>query len=245
MSDRGFAGHELLIEDRVVIGQKVPFRLDEFRLGGIQCFLVGGVHRFSHCQERRRHEPAIGREHRLLALYIVGRRQQVVPARRLGLDQIRAVADAGGTPCVRNGEFVAGVVLQLHRFRVKVFDVLNFSVVDLRRQSELVQGFRERRGHEQHIIALAAACRDLAHDFFIGGVDGKLGFNSGIGLEAVKQILGHIPVPVRDDEFLSRLRLPGKRYSHDRERKLRRSLQRFHALFSLIIITNFVWLYRL
>ena len=70
------------------------------------------------------------------------------------------------------------------------------------RQAELVQRLGEGRGDEEHVIAFAAGGRDLAHDFFVGGVHGDLEVNAGRGLELLGNVLGHVAVPVGNHQLV-------------------------------------------
>ncbi len=74
-------------------------------------------------------------------------------------------------------------------------------MVEIGGEAQLVQRFAELAGDEQHVIALAARGHDLAHDFFIGGMDGHFGLDAGFLGEILQQILRHIAVPIGDDDL--------------------------------------------
>ena len=92
-------------------------------------------------------------------------------------------------------------MLQLARFRIEIGEVGNLGVVDGSQQAELVQRLGEGRGDEQHIEALAAGGRHLAHDLFIGGMDGDFEVDAGFGLEFLGHVLGHVAVPIGDHDL--------------------------------------------
>ena len=89
-------------------------------------------------------------------------------------------------------------------------------MIKLGDQPELVEHFGEGRGYEHHVVALAAARRELAHDFFVGCLNGDFGLYPGFGREFGKKIFGHVVVEVRDDDFFSRCRLADGRDSRER-----------------------------
>ena len=103
-------------------------------------------------------------------------------------------------------------------------------MIDGRQQAKLVQRLGERRGDEKHVIAFAAAGRHLAHDFFVGGVHGDLEIDAGGGLEFLRHVLGHVAIPVGDDEFF---RLGHGNAGHERKRAASykcRNMLEFHDI---------------
>ena len=92
-------------------------------------------------------------------------------------------------------------MLQLGCFGVEIGKIGNLGRINRGQQVELVQCLGKRRGDEQHVEAFAARGRNLAHDFFIGGMDGDFEINAGFGLELLGNVLGHVAVPIGNHEF--------------------------------------------
>ncbi|MCY1179078.1 hypothetical protein D9M73_194580 [compost metagenome] len=80
-------------------------------------------------------------------------------------------------------------------FGVEVFQVGDFDRIDVRQQSLLVQDFGERRGDEHHVIPFATGGHQLAHDFFVGGVQRLVDVHTAGSLELLQRIRGHVAVP--------------------------------------------------
>ena len=90
---------------------------------------------------------------------------------------------------------VARVVFQVGGFGIEVFEVGDLDRIDVGQQPLLVQDFGERRGDEHHVIPFTARRHQLAHDFFVGGVQGLVDDNAAGRLELVQRIRGHVAVP--------------------------------------------------
>ena len=148
------------------------------------------------------HQPAVGGEHGGFACDVGGWCEQVGPAVWCAFDQIGAITQAGGAPSVGHRESVAGIVAEFVGFGVEIFQVGNFSGVDGGEHAELVQSFGKGRRYEEHVEAFAAGGRNLAHDFFIGGVNCDFEINACGGFELLADVFGHIAIPVRHDDFL-------------------------------------------
>ncbi len=220
MDQRGLARNQLGIEGGVVIGEQVLLRRDQQVLGLREFVGIGAVDRIAERLEAGGHQPAVGREHGDLALELVGRLQQIVPAGRRGLHQVAAIAEAGGAPGVRHRMLVARIVGQLLRFLEQVGEVRQLAVVELRDQAEVGQRLDERAGREHDVVALAAAGRHLAHHVFIVDLDRPLGLDAGFLGEVGQQIFRPIGVPLRyDDLFLRQRRTGAERAHHDRQRR--------------------------
>ncbi len=82
LDQRRLARDQLRVEGGVVIGEQRLLGLDQQRLGLGDLVLLDGVDRIAEREQRRHHQPAIGRQHGGLALDVVGRLQQIVPAGR-------------------------------------------------------------------------------------------------------------------------------------------------------------------
>ena len=202
MDQGGLARHQLGVEGGVIIGQQVLLGRDQQVLGLGQLVRVGAVDRVAERFQTRRHQPAVGRQHRDLALEIVRRLQQVVPAGRLLLHQVAAIAQARGAPGIRHRMLVARIVGQIHGLLVQVRHVGNLAVIELSDQPEMIQRLDERARREHHVIALAAAGGHLAHHVFVVDLDRPFGLDAGLLREVGQQILRPIGVPLRNDDLL-------------------------------------------
>ncbi|MNG09853.1 hypothetical protein D3C84_932910 [compost metagenome] len=65
-----------------------------------------------------------------------------------------------------------------------------------------MQDFGKGRGHEDHVVAFPAIGHELAHDFFVGGVQGLVDRDTAGHFELVQRIGGHVAVPDGDDHIL-------------------------------------------
>ena len=97
----GLATDQPLVERGVVVGEEVGLRVEHQLLDVLHLALVGGVDRVAERLLRRQHRPALGAHHRDLAAVLLLRLEQVVPAGGCLVDEVGAVADAGGAPRVR------------------------------------------------------------------------------------------------------------------------------------------------
>ncbi|MNS99824.1 hypothetical protein D3C72_1342380 [compost metagenome] len=146
-------------------------------------------------EETGAEHPAVGGEHRHLAFEGIARIEQLVPALRRRRHLVGAIADARGAPGVRHGKLVALVIFQVSGFGVEVFQVGDFDRIDVRQQPLFVQDFGEGRGDEHHVIAFTTGRHQLAHDFFVGGVQRLVDVHTAGSLELLQRIRGHVAVP--------------------------------------------------
>ena len=79
-------------------------------------------------------------------------------------------------------------------------------MVEIGGETELDQRLDERARDEDHVVTRAAACRDLAHDLFVGRVQREFRLDAGLLGEVLEEIAGHVGVPVGNDDLIGSLR---------------------------------------
>ena len=197
------AGDQPRVERGVVVGEQVRLRCDEGVLYLLHLGLVGRVHRVPERLLGGEHEPPLGAEHGHLALEVGRRLKKIIPAcRHEAIREVASVADAGRAPCVRHGELVADVVGKLSRLRVEVLEVGDEGRIDVGEEALLGECLRVLAGDERHVDAGVAAARDLGNDLLVRRMLRHRDRGAGLLLELRRQVLGHVGIPVRDDEGL-------------------------------------------
>ncbi|MNI31076.1 hypothetical protein D3C73_849470 [compost metagenome] len=195
MRHQRFAGRELGVEGGVVEGEDAFLGGDQLITHGGDLFRVAVVDRPALGEEPGAEHPAVGGEHGHLALERIAGVEQFVPAHRGRGDLVGAVADAGGAPGVRHRKMVTRVVFQFRGLGIEVLQVGDLDRIDVRQQPLFVQDFSEWRGDEHHVIPFSARGHELAHDLFVGRVQGLVDLDAAGRLELVQRIRSHVAVP--------------------------------------------------